>query len=495
MTYDVIIIGAGLGGLSSGLVLAKNNKKVLILEKNDLPGGLFRTIRKGRFDFDLSGYELYGIGTNEHTNNVYSKLKELEIELPVTAKDFNWKINTKTKKDAIYIRGQFTDLLKKIEEIKSGSASSLEKLLEELPKIIDGYQNLKKGHYEEVKKNYTFIKYLNMTTLDALNNLKMPKESIEILECFWPYLECPFHKLNFISFAIFLEEIIQDKETIISIKNTDLILKMLHKFEENSGTIYTRSEVVKIKETLTGYDVYTKDEVYHTKKVICNCSKKYILQDLFHVDLRDIMRVENARTLAPSTFAVYLGLNRDNKTLGLVNDHYSCFTTLNGESNYKTMKNFHHSTWDAYVPNNYNPNVSPNNTCILVLKTMYFQSPFNKIKKSQVKALEYDLANDLICQFEEINHLDISPYIEEMVIVSPYTISRTTNNLNGTIKGYMRLGYDAEINRLINKEEEKIKNMYFVGSSGNYGGGINRAILNGIDVGREIIREEANYER
>ncbi|MBF7049510.1 FAD-dependent oxidoreductase [Campylobacter volucris] len=32
--YDVVIIGSGLGGLSAGAYLAKNGKKVLILEQH-----------------------------------------------------------------------------------------------------------------------------------------------------------------------------------------------------------------------------------------------------------------------------------------------------------------------------------------------------------------------------------------------------------------------------------------------------------------------------
>ena len=37
--YDVIIIGSGLGGLSCGATLAKNGKKVLVLEQHELIGG------------------------------------------------------------------------------------------------------------------------------------------------------------------------------------------------------------------------------------------------------------------------------------------------------------------------------------------------------------------------------------------------------------------------------------------------------------------------
>jgi len=43
--YDVIVVGAGLAGLSTGAMLAKVRKKVLILEKNKDVGGYARTHR------------------------------------------------------------------------------------------------------------------------------------------------------------------------------------------------------------------------------------------------------------------------------------------------------------------------------------------------------------------------------------------------------------------------------------------------------------------
>ncbi|MEC7183375.1 MAG: FAD-dependent oxidoreductase, partial [Bdellovibrionota bacterium] len=38
--YDVIVIGAGLSGLAAGIRLAMFGKKVCILEKHSIPGGL-----------------------------------------------------------------------------------------------------------------------------------------------------------------------------------------------------------------------------------------------------------------------------------------------------------------------------------------------------------------------------------------------------------------------------------------------------------------------
>jgi phytoene dehydrogenase-like protein len=58
-TFDYIIIGAGMGGLSAGNFLAKYNKKVLILEKHNIPGGLVTSFKRKGVQFDLGIESLY----------------------------------------------------------------------------------------------------------------------------------------------------------------------------------------------------------------------------------------------------------------------------------------------------------------------------------------------------------------------------------------------------------------------------------------------------
>ena len=65
--YDVLIIGAGMGGLSSGAFLAKEGKSVLILEKHDKPGGYVTSFTRARggYTFDSAIFHLTDMGEGQ----------------------------------------------------------------------------------------------------------------------------------------------------------------------------------------------------------------------------------------------------------------------------------------------------------------------------------------------------------------------------------------------------------------------------------------------
>ncbi len=48
-SYDAIIIGGGLGGLSAGAILARHGKKVIVLEQHYIPGGCATTFKRKEF--------------------------------------------------------------------------------------------------------------------------------------------------------------------------------------------------------------------------------------------------------------------------------------------------------------------------------------------------------------------------------------------------------------------------------------------------------------
>ena len=58
--YDVVVIGGGMGGLTSGALLAHAGKKVLVVDENDSPGGYARAVRSGPYTFDSAVHLITG---------------------------------------------------------------------------------------------------------------------------------------------------------------------------------------------------------------------------------------------------------------------------------------------------------------------------------------------------------------------------------------------------------------------------------------------------
>jgi phytoene dehydrogenase-like protein len=74
MKYDVIIIGAGLGGLTAGAKLAREGKKVLLIEQHSKPGGCATTFRRGDFTFEVGLHEMDGPSPRDMKNKIFNEL-------------------------------------------------------------------------------------------------------------------------------------------------------------------------------------------------------------------------------------------------------------------------------------------------------------------------------------------------------------------------------------------------------------------------------------
>lgn len=72
--YDVVIIGSGLGGLVSGVILAKEGYKVCVLEKNNQFGGNLQTFVREKTIFDTGIHYIGGLGEGQNLNTLFSYL-------------------------------------------------------------------------------------------------------------------------------------------------------------------------------------------------------------------------------------------------------------------------------------------------------------------------------------------------------------------------------------------------------------------------------------
>jgi phytoene dehydrogenase-like protein len=66
MSYDAIVIGAGMSGMAAGIRLAMFDKKVVVIEKHSIPGGLNSYYQ--RRNFELGGVRQFDVGLHALTN-------------------------------------------------------------------------------------------------------------------------------------------------------------------------------------------------------------------------------------------------------------------------------------------------------------------------------------------------------------------------------------------------------------------------------------------
>jgi len=81
--YDVVVIGAGLGGLSAAAHLATNALKVLVLEQHDKVGGCATSFDRGEFTFDASLHEMAGGGPGKNDRGLFQLLKITGVDKKV----------------------------------------------------------------------------------------------------------------------------------------------------------------------------------------------------------------------------------------------------------------------------------------------------------------------------------------------------------------------------------------------------------------------------
>lgn len=78
--FDCIIIGAGMSGLATGIRLSMFNKKVLIIEKHNIPGGLNSYYSRGKRKFDVGLHALTNFISPQEKGKPFNKLlKQLRI--------------------------------------------------------------------------------------------------------------------------------------------------------------------------------------------------------------------------------------------------------------------------------------------------------------------------------------------------------------------------------------------------------------------------------
>jgi phytoene dehydrogenase-like protein len=124
--YDIIIIGAGISGLLTALVLCKEKKNVLVIEKNDYLGGNCRTYEINGYHMDTGPHAITGLLNGPlkilmdryfsvlpkftPIGSYYARWQNKLQEIPLTLLQLSY-FNILSKKDRILMAGTMIDAI------------------------------------------------------------------------------------------------------------------------------------------------------------------------------------------------------------------------------------------------------------------------------------------------------------------------------------------------------------------------------------------------
>ncbi|MEG2295788.1 MAG: NAD(P)/FAD-dependent oxidoreductase, partial [Oscillospiraceae bacterium] len=462
--YDVVVIGAGNGGLVAGTRLAMTGKKVLILEKHNIPGGFATSFVRGRFEFEASLHELCDFGPENNKGS----LRILFDELGITDK-IEWVevhnayrvINiddTNMDYTMPFGRKKFID---KMEHYVKGSQESINDFFNLADEILlaMGYLGRSRGKPDSkvLKKEFpNFMRVAAYSVDDVFKALSIPKLAQDILSTYWVYLGSHIGDLSFVHFALMTMLYIDLGAFIPKMRSHEISLAIETRFRELGGEIWYNSEVDKIllnNNEVEGIRLIDGTIVY-SNHIISNTSPHNVFGNMIDNVPVQAKKLTNARTLAARGFSIFLGLNKDAKELGL-NDHsYFLGKTLDSKIQYESMKDFENISHIAVCLNNVIEDCSPKGTSILYFTTLYFSDCFGEIKEEDYFDMKNKLAEKFLLQFEKTTGIKIMDCIEEIEIATPMTYARYTNAPDGSIYGYKAHSWDNMMPRLMRMYDE-----------------------------------------
>jgi prolycopene isomerase len=496
--YDVVVIGAGLGGLSSATFLAKAGKKVLLLEKHNVPGGYASSFTRGRFEFEIALHELSGLGNESNKGPVWRILKEYGVTprvefIPIP--DF-YRAVVLPDVDVIVPIGRenFEDALchqfpKDAEGIKRFSATMFDFAEEALRANRVGM----KAVMEEPSKFSTLLANYGRTLTEVLNPLVSDDRARAVLSETCGYYCQPPSKMSFLIYALGTVSYLRFGPAHIKGKSQALSQAFVDAIEEYGGNVWLNNGAARILTSSGGVrGVVAEDGTeIACKYVVCNANP--LMTCLDFIGKENIpgwyLKRLGAWSGGASTFNVYLGLDCTCSELGL-NTHEN-FINIRADLD-KQHESMRHSInlepYGAAVTayNVVDEEFSPPGTASLVLTTLAYAEPWLKLSPSEYIKMKDLLADKFIGLAERIAP-GLRDHIEVMEIATPLTNVRYTGNPGGSIIGFDENYQGTGQVHLPNRGP--LEGLYFAGAWVNIGGGFETCIVSGYLAAKEALED------
>ena len=504
--YDVVVIGAGNGGLTAAAKLALEGKKVLLLEKHNLPGGSATSFVRGRFEFEASLHELCGIGPEL---TVDGELKKMFDELGVSEK-IEWialkeafrMITLDDEENIDYTlpvgREAFID---KVEEYCPGSrgvSNALFDIIEESNAGLDYLGTITDFSTDIFKKIFgeysDFINTAGYTVNEVFDALNAPKAVRDCFGGYWLYLGTNLDEESFTHYFTMFKSYVIDGPVIPKSRSHVISSALLSRFEELGGEAWMNTAVKKINVINNKAVGVTLEngEMIESDYVVCNAAAYNMYTKLLDKEVVPKFQIKklNSAKLAPKGFSLFLGLDASPEELGITNHSYFIYNTADSAKQAQLTKSRATNGLQAAVClNNGVPDCSPDGTTILYITAIFTgDEAWNDVTEENYVNVKREFADKVIENFEKATGTKIREHIEEIEIATPVTYARYLDAPNGTIYGFENTGSYGVVQRVATDAiGPKIANLYYAGGYGTRSLGFNPAYSSGYETAKNVL--------
>lgn len=498
--YDVIVIGAGNGGLAAAAFTSKNGLKTLIVDKHNIPGGSATSFVRGRFEFETSLHELAAVGTEDNPGPIRNLFNLLGSDVEwCTHMGGTFRLIVPSEGIDADMPCGVPNFCKKIEELVPGSGEIMMKVFQLGMEAAKAYEIVMSDNYSEEYINEQcphFTRMAGHSIHEVLDSLGMPLKAQHIISSYWCYLGAPEDQMDFLTYARMLLSYVNYGAGQPKLRSHEISLSLEKVIRDNGGEIWYNTEITKILvKDGKAYGVVIGDKEYYADQIVCNAYPDLAYGSM--IDPKEVperaIQLTNSRDIGLSFTTVYLGMNKTMEELGIT--AYSNFIAPVSDSNeQRKLATDTHEYCHYVILNCLNeiiPDSTPPGTSQLFLTTLYFGNGWDDVTADEYEKLKNDTTLQMIEDCEKALGIEIKPYIEEIEIACPPTFARYLNTPEGTPYGYQMSTWDAYIQRMhARKEETYIDNLHFVGAATARGDGYSSAYLSGIDAAKEIVRIE-----
>ncbi|MGN1405719.1 MAG: phytoene desaturase family protein [Erysipelotrichaceae bacterium] len=494
--YDVIVVGAGNGGLSAAATVSRAGLKTLVLERHNLPGGSATSFVRGRFEFESALHELCDLGTKERPGSVRKLFNEYEAKMKwhVEKNLFNLIVPGKTNVVLPTGKEAFTS---KMEELVPGCRKSVEELLRlgELSAEAQRYaMSPDKNNLVMMTRYADFMRVAAATTREGFEAIGMPKKAQDILNTYWCYLGATPDNLDFLTTVQMIYKYVHLYPGQPDKKSHNLSLSLVDVIRRNGGNIWYNCEVEKIlfeDDRACGVKLKNGRELY-AKQIIANCSPTTVMAKMLPENVKipeKSLKLANARKIALELETMYVGLNRSAEELGIKEYSTLIMSDTDPDDQFKKANGKDKGVFIANCLNIVIPESSPEGTCTLFFTTFGDAEFWSNVKPEDYYKVKEERMEEWIAYYEEVTGIVIKPYIEEIAFASPATFCRYLNTPNGTPYGYQVYKWDNIINRLnAMNDEQMFKGLRLTGAACENIDGYNLCYANGNIHGKKTLK-------